>query len=138
MDTLPYTSLVVQTSEATAIARFLRSLSASALELARQLDGNVEPLGELPKDRPSIERLGLGSLQFPVARVLATADLQGLSPREVAKQLGRADEPNVRTALIRLEDRGVAERVPEAVFQRWRLTPRYRPNPDGCVPTSSD
>lgn len=109
-----------------AIARFMRSLSAAALELARQLEtatGSVKGQGV----QIDIETAGLGSLQLAVARVLTAMDSEtGASPREVSKAMDRPDEPNVRSALNRLADRGVAELVPGSVNQRWRLTQPYR------------
>lgn len=108
-----------------AIARFMRTLGAAALELARELEstvpGNVSP-------RLSIEDAGLGTLQQAVSRILADTDpTKGSSPREIANAMDRSDEPNVRSALNRLAERGVAERVPDLATQRWRLTAPYRP-----------
>jgi hypothetical protein len=58
---------------------------------------------------------------------------EGVSPREITRDLGRGDKPNIRTALGRQQDLGVAELVPAPGPQRWRLAPAYRakksPNP---------
>lgn len=104
-----------------ALARFLRTLSAAALEFAQELE--AAPAG---KARRSLDDIGLGSLQRQVADVLQMATDEGISPRLVAQRLGRADEPNVRSALDRMRDRGVAELVPGPGPQRWRLTAAYR------------
>jgi hypothetical protein len=106
-----------------AIARFMRMVSASALELARELES-----GGPPSRRPrSLDDVGLGTLQLAVARLLSEADPDsGVSPRELASKMDRPDEPNVRSALNRLGDRGIAERVPGTPTQRWRLTMPYR------------
>jgi hypothetical protein len=106
-----------------AIARFLRVVSATALELARDLES-----GGSPSRHPrSLDQAGLGSLQLAVARLLSEADPDsGVSPRELASKMDRPDEPNVRSALNRLADRGIAERVPGTPTQRWRLTVPYR------------
>jgi len=107
-------------SASLAIAQFMRTLSRAALDLADQLE-RPAPHGR------RLEELGLGSLQLAVAQVLVTAQIDtGASPREVARALDRGDEPNVRTALNKLRDRGVAELVPELPTQRWRLTSQYR------------
>lgn len=107
-----------------ATARFMRTLSAAALELARELESTA-PGTESP--RINIEDTGLGTLQQAVSRVLAKAHAaDGISPREIANAMDRSDEPNVRSALNRLAERGVAERVPDLPTQRWRLTAPYR------------
>jgi len=113
--------VVVTTSnpEALAIARFMRVLSAAALELAGQLE-SARPA--LPQD---LDRAGLGSLQLSVAKTLHRYGTEGISPRTITDDLDRGDEPNVRTALSSLEKKGVAERVPGVVPQKWRLTTRY-------------
>jgi hypothetical protein len=75
----------------------------------------------------TVEEAGLGTLQRAVAEALTQAsDDNGLSPREVAQLLRRGDEPNVRTALNRLRDRGVAELIPDLPTQRWRLAAKWR------------
>jgi hypothetical protein len=104
-----------------AITQFMRTLSRAAADLADVLE---RPAAHRPG---RIEDLGLGTLQVAVAQVLATAEpATGISPREVAHALDRGDEPNVRTALNRLGDRGVAELVPDLPTQHWRLTCLYR------------
>lgn len=111
-----------------ATARFMRTLSAAALELARELESTV-PGAESPPIK--FEDTGLGTLQQAVARVLADADAAvGISPREIANAMDRSDEPNVRSALNRLAERGVAERIPDLPTQRWRLTAPYRQGGD--------
>jgi hypothetical protein len=103
-----------------AIAQFIRTLSRAAADLADVLEHPSGPAARL-------EDLGLGSLQLAVAHALANAEpSHGASPREVARELDRSDEPNVRTALNKLGERGVAELVPTLPTQRWRLTRRYR------------
>ena len=66
----------------------------------------------------------LGSLQQAIVDQLADAD--DLSPREITKNLDRGDEPNVRSTLYALEQRGIVERVPGLPTQRWRLTRLFR------------
>lgn len=114
----------IPNSSEIAIARFLRNLSAAALDLAFELESTMVT------DKPSRMNLrdaGLGTLQLAVANAVATADpSHGLSPREVAKAIHRDDEPNIRTALNRLAERGVAERLPDLPTQRWRLAMPYR------------
>ncbi|HCT75849.1 MAG TPA: hypothetical protein DGT23_04510 [Micromonosporaceae bacterium] len=103
-----------------AIARFMRMLSVAALELAVQLE---DP--RLPLQAQDLGEAGLGSLQLSVAKALHSYGAEGISPRAITSDLDRGDEPNVRTALAALEKRGVAERVPGVVPQRWRLTTAY-------------
>jgi len=103
-----------------AIAQFMRTLSRAAADLADVLE---HPRGAAVR----VDDLGLGSLQLAVAHALANAEpSHGASPREVARELDRSDEPNVRTALNKLGERGVAELVPDRPTQRWRLTRLYR------------
>jgi hypothetical protein len=117
-------SVTVPTRSDLAIARFMRTLCTAALELARELE-SIEVAGQ--PGRLDIERAGLGSLQLAVARALAATDAEvGASPREIASAMDRPDEPNVRTALNRLGDRGIAEQLPNRPTQRWRLTAPYR------------
>lgn len=117
--------MTTPTAKDLAIARFLRILSTAALELA----GELESTGVTDKSsRINLLDAGLGKLQLAVANAVATANpVHGISPREVAKAMHRDDEPNVRTALNRLAERGVAERLPDLPTQRWRLTLPYRP-----------
>lgn len=104
-----------------AIAQFMRTLSRAAAELADVLE---RPRG---MTRRSVKDIGLGSLQLAVAQILASVEsARGSSPREVARALDRGDEPNIRTALNKLGERGVAELVPDLPTQRWRLTEPYR------------
>jgi hypothetical protein len=105
-----------------ALARFFRTLSSAALELARELEaGSLGGQGWL-----SIEQANLGSLQRQVAAAPGMDSEAGVSPRQITQHLDRADEPNVRTALAAMQKRGVAELVPGAVPQRWRLAAPYR------------
>ena len=107
---------------AAAFARFLRTLSAAALELANALENGVAS-----PHRRSLDSLQLGSLQQQVAQTLGLDTEDGMSPREITRSLDRSDEPNVRTALGRLQTLGVAELVPGLPGpQRWRLTASYR------------
>jgi hypothetical protein len=104
-----------------ALARFLRTFSAAALEFAQELE--TAPAGQV---RLSLTDIGLGSLQRQIAEVPQMATDEGISPRLIAQHLGRADEPNVRSALDRMRDRGVTELAPGPGPQRWRLTTVYR------------
>jgi len=79
----------------------------------------------------TLESANLGSLQQRVAKAPDMDSEQGASPREIAQQLERGDEPNIRTALAAMQKRGVTELVPGAVPQRWRLTAPYRRSPVG-------
>ena len=106
-----------------AFARFLRALSAAALELAQELE--TAPLGQ---GQRSLDDAGLGSLQRQVAEAPGMDSDQGVSPRQITQHLERGDEPNVRGALERMRDRGVTELVPGPGPQRWRLTAVYRCN----------
>jgi hypothetical protein len=113
---------VATSSADLAIAQFMRALGNAALQLAH----NLEKTTPYHPQR-SIEDAGLGALQRAVAEALLNADPEaGLSPREIAKLLDRGDEPNVRSGLNRLRERGVAELVPDLPAQRWRLSPPYR------------
>jgi hypothetical protein len=104
-----------------ALARFLRTFSAAAIEFAQELE--TAPAGQV---RLSLTDIGLGSLQRQIAEVPQMATDEGISPRLIAQHLGRADEPNVRSALDRMRDRGVTELAPGPGPQRWRLTTAYR------------
>jgi hypothetical protein len=106
-----------------ALARFLRTLSIAATDLADVLESPAtsEHHGWL-----SIGSANLGSLQQQIAEAPGMDSDQGTSPREVTQHLNRGDEPNVRTALAAMQKRGVTELVPGAVPQRWRLTTPYR------------
>ncbi|MGH3157868.1 MAG: hypothetical protein ACRDNF_15005 [Streptosporangiaceae bacterium] len=105
-----------------AFARFFRSLSAAALDLAQELEAGQwgEP-GAL-----SLDDANLGSLQRKVANVLEMMNEEGVSPRQIAQHLDRGDEPSIRTALGAMQKRGVAELIPAVSPQRWRLTLAYR------------
>ncbi|TMR06951.1 hypothetical protein ETD83_02785 [Actinomadura soli] len=104
-----------------ALARFLRTVSAAALELARELENASSDRG-----RRSLDDAALGSLQRQVAEAPGMDTQDGVSPRQIAGHLKRDDEPNIRTALAAMQKRGVTERVPEVKPQRWRLAPPYR------------
>lgn len=107
-----------------AIVRFLRTVSDLASELADELESVRGPVV-----RPmSLDQAGLGSLQRQVAEAPGMDTGSGVSPREITKALGRADEPNVRTALAAMQKRGVAELIQGVTPQRWRLTALYRPS----------
>jgi hypothetical protein len=117
---------IMQTREPTshdrAFARFFRTLGSAALELAQELESEtVSAQGLL-----SIDRANLGSLQRQVAEAPGMDSEAGTSPREITQHLERGDEPNIRTALAAMQKRGVAELVPGAVPQRWRLASIYR------------
>ena len=102
-----------------ALARFLRALSAAAIEFAQELEA---PRRE---QRP-LDELNLGTLQRAVAAVPGMDTDGGVSPRQITQSLERQDEPNIRTALGAMHKRGVVERIPGPGPQRWRLTPPYR------------
>jgi hypothetical protein len=112
------------TSKEISLAKFLRSLSSTALDLAAELESST---GSDTLPRISFRNAGLGVLQLGVAETIATADpIRGISPREVGKAMGRTDEPNIRTAIYKLAERGVIERVPDLPTQRWRITKLYQ------------
>ena len=52
----------------------------------------------------------------------------GVSPRQITQRIGRDlnEEPNIRTALLAMQKRGVTEMIPGVTPQRWRLTAPYR------------
>jgi hypothetical protein len=105
-----------------ALAKFLRTLSSAALELANAIEN-----GAASAQRRSLDTLQLGSLQQQVAQTLGLDTEDGMSPREITRSLDRSDEPNIRAALGRLQTLGVAELVPGLPGpQRWRLTSAYR------------
>ena len=107
-----------------ALARFFRTLSSSALELARELESTVKAAGT---PRINLPDAALGKLQLAIANVLVTADpVHGISPREVTKAMDRNDEPSIRTTLYRLDQLGIAERLTHMSAQRWRVTEPYR------------
>ena len=108
-----------------AFSRFLRSVGDACATLAREVEAARPSPGE-DAESLSLNALGLGSLQQAVADVLGTTDESGISPREITDALGRADEPNVRTALESLRKKGVAELLPVWRPQRWRLAEAYR------------
>src|SRR5215475_5464483 len=90
-----------------AIAQFMRTLANAALQLAHELERTTPCYPQR-----NIEDAGLGALQRAVAEALIDADPEaGLSPREIAKLLDRGDEPNIRSGLNRLRERGVAELI---------------------------
>ncbi len=104
-----------------ALARFFRTLSSAALQLAQDLEaGTPGEEGRLP-----LEEANLGSLQRLIVDTPGMDSEAGVSPREITQQLDRDDEPNIRTALVALEKRGVTELVPGASPQRWHLAPPY-------------
>lgn len=104
-----------------ALARFFRALGSAASELADEIESGRPEQGWL-----SLDDANLGSLQQRVAEVAGMAREAGISPRQIAQELGRGDEPNVRTALAAMAKRGVTELVPGVTPQRWRLTAPYR------------
>jgi hypothetical protein len=105
------------------IAALLEQEARLKLELAQAFRTRAS---EAPVDRDAIRPLNLGSLQQAIFDVLLTADGTGFSPREIAKKLDRGDEPNVRSALDRMRDRGITELVAGCGTQRWQLTVSYR------------
>lgn len=104
------------------VANFLRDLSTLALKYANMIvhDG--------PAD---LSTLSLGALQRSVAEALRDQALaegpKGLKPRKLTAKLERQDEPNIRTALARLAELGVAEKIDSSGPQEWRLTAAFRP-----------
>ena len=114
-----------------AIAQFLRTLSSAALDLAAALEGEgLGPPTPGESDRwLSVDKVGLGSLQLQIAHAPGMATDEGVSPRQITQHLSRGDEPNIRTALAALQKRNVAEMVPDATPQRWRLKAVYRRDP---------
>jgi hypothetical protein len=116
----------MQTDESSAtkyaFARFLRTMSTAALELAQRLEAEGLPA----QARLSIADANLGSLQRQVAEAPGMDSEDGVSPRQIAQHLDRGDEPNIRTALAAMQKRGVAELVPGKTPQYWRLTALYR------------
>lgn len=120
---MDYTHRMESSPSTYAFARFLRAVSAAALELAQQLEAETLPA----QARLSIEEAKLGSLQRQIATASGMDTDEGVSPRQIAQQLDRGDEPNIRTALTAMQKRGVAELVPGKTPQHWRLTALYRP-----------
>lgn len=116
------------------IASLLEQEARIKIELAQEF--RVASSGSDPTDGKPIQPLNLGSLQQSIFDVLATADQTGFSPREIAKQLDRGDEPNVRAALDRMRDRGITELVAGFGTQRWQLTSAYRPRSNSIRPSS--
>lgn len=108
-----------------ALAKFLRTVSEAALQLAQDLEADPAP----EQGWLSLEHANLGALQQQVTEAPGLDNEAGVSPREITLQIGRDDEPNVRSALAALEKRGVAEQVPGVSPQRWRLTRPYLPQP---------
>lgn len=103
------------------IASLLEQEARIELELAQEFRTNaVQSQGD------PIRPLNLGRLQQAIFDLLLTADESGLSPREIAKHLSRGDEPNIRSALSRMRERGVTDLVAGSVTQRWQLTVSYR------------
>jgi hypothetical protein len=105
-----------------ALARFFRALSTAALDLAQELEAE-RPGGNGPL---SIEDANLGSLQRQIAEAPGMSSEPGVSPRQIARDLDRGDEPNIRTALAAMQKRGITELIPGSAPQRWRLTLPYR------------
>jgi hypothetical protein len=112
--------LTVSDLSGPAWARFMRTLSSAALDLAHDL----ETAGD--GRRRALDDVELGTLQRPVAEVAGMNTDGGISPREICRHIGREDEPNIRTALQALQKKGIAELVPGEPKQRWRLTAPYR------------
>jgi hypothetical protein len=104
-----------------AFARFLRKLSDAATELADALEGRKRP-GAIP----SLDDVYLGSAQRSMAELPGMRSEEGMSPREVCRLIGNDDEPNVRSSLKGMVNRGVMELVPGVAPQRFRLIGRYR------------
>lgn len=119
---LTYLAGMTSATDNAALVRFMHTLSAASLTLARELEAG-DSLGGLPA---SLDDAGLGTLQLPVAKAPGMDSGHGVTPREIARHIGRTDEPNIRTALAALKKRGVAELATDAKPQRWRLTARYR------------
>lgn len=105
------------------IASLLEQGSRIMVELAQEFRAGS---AKDETDPIPVEPLNLGSLQQSIFDVLLKADETGFSPREIAKMLGRGDEPNVRSALDRMRDRGITELVAGFGTQRWQLTATYR------------
>lgn len=105
------------------VASFLRDLSALALKHAN----TIAHAG--PAD---LSTLSLGALQRSVAEALRDQALaegsKGMKPRKLTAKLARQDEPNIRTALDRLAELGVAEKIDSSGPQEWRLTAAFRPS----------
>lgn len=112
-----------------ALTKFLRTLGTAALDLARDLEAADSQL----HGHASLDHAGLGSLQLSVAKTPGMDSDSGITPRQIARHLERSDEPNVRTSLMSMQKRGVAEMVPGARPQRWRLTMQYRPDSPDAV-----
>jgi hypothetical protein len=104
-----------------ALARFLRALSAAAIEFAQDLEAPRR--GQRQR---SLDEVNLGTLQRAVATVPGMDTDEGVSPRQITQSLERQDEPNIRTALVAMHKRGVVERAPGPGPQRWRLAEPYR------------
>lgn len=109
------------TTEALALARFLRKVAAAAVEYADEIES-----GNAPIEGASLEEVYLGSAQRTMAELPGMLTERGLSPREVCQAVGNDDEPNVRTSLKGMVKRGIMEIVPGETPQRFRLVARFR------------
>jgi alkylated DNA nucleotide flippase Atl1 len=108
-----------------ALAKFFATLSTAAAELAADLREHPE-LEDVPEETDPTA--GLGPRQREIYAILQEAGDGGIVTSEIAKRMGGYDVPNAYLALRRLESLGLAELVPGAKPQRWRLRERARGN----------
>ena len=108
-------------TEALALARFLRKVATAATEYADEIES-----GTAPVQGASLDEVYLGSAQRTMAELPGMLTERGLSPREVCQSVGNDDEPNVRGSLKGMVKREIMEIVPGETPQRFRLVARYR------------
>jgi len=105
-----------------AIARYMRTVSAAAAELARALD-------EPTRDEMSLESITppLGPVQRRILRLGRIASPEGMRPEEIAKEANARGGPSTHQVLETLERRGLLERLSNGSSPRYRLTFPHRP-----------
>jgi hypothetical protein len=110
-------------------ARFFRSLSAAANQLAVDLSEAAEVSTErVPESLPEVspESLVLGVRQQQIASLPGLRDDEGMKTSDVARAAEMSDVTNVYQTLQNLVRRGVVEQIPNSRPQRWRLVSRFR------------
>lgn len=107
-------------------ASLAKKLATAIQEWAEEVESRAAEVGEfILTEAAEIDESGLGSRQREIVQALRGADLAGMKPAEIAATIGY-EVTNVYPSLKTLGDIGLAERVPGANPQRWRLASKYR------------
>ena len=112
-------------SEKALIRTFIRHAQTSVADLSALLADDENPDTEV--GHPASMLPPEATLQRTVLTALEDSEV-GLRVSEICRRDGRSlDPPNVDTALRKLEERGLVERVPGATPTRWRWAAQWRP-----------